>query len=294
MPFISPTSTCSGGQANVDNIYLLKGQPVPSGTVLEQPVLVSLIGLRSADSASTASMGIRGLQNDAPYPYTGAVNISPAASSLGPASDGLTIRSIATGVQVEVGTDGQAVNKLMIAGPSGLSQVYDQVYNPAIKGTAIIDVTTSLNTAVPNEGTRQFTFNAPVTGAYMLQVDINLFNADVVPTVNEPIIGLSGTVIGGLIQPAGAVEWTLTTLPPQAAGEVQYMSSTIAGASLIKQSQLAAVAEPMDFTTSNMGFLLGGGNYNINLYAIKPNPDLNVINGDWNLSNIKIRLVQMC
>lgn len=293
MPFISPTSTCSGGQPTVDNIYLLKGQALPSGTTLTNPVPIE-----STDGTTTAHIYVSG---EAAAAYQGAVNIQPGANDTAPGvGDGITIRTIAglgpvasSATTVEIGANAQGANHLYIAGLQGVGEVYDEVYNQVVKQTPVVNVQTSLNSAVPAEKTRQFTFTAPKTGAYMLQIDINYFNVDTTPTIVQPVVD-GATVVGGFILPAGAVEWTLTTLPPLAPGEIQFMSSTIRATDLIKQNQLDAVAEPMDFTISNIGFLTGGSQYNINLFAIKPNPTGSVVAGDWNLSDIRVRLVQMC
>jgi hypothetical protein len=284
----------TGGQPSVDNIYLIKGQPLPSGTGLTNPVPI-----KSTDGSTNATLYVIGAEDAV---YQGAINIEPGANATVPGGvgEGITIRTIAgtaagtVATAVDIGANAQGANHLYISGLSGSSEVYDEVYNPAIKSAAIVNVETSLNSAAPATAQRQFTFTAPKTGAYMLQVDINYFNINTTPTISVPVF--SGVDQVGLFnEPGGAIEWTLTTLPPQAAGEVPFMSSTIAATSLIKQAQLLSVAEPMDFTVSNMGFLTAGSDYNINLYAIKPNPAVSpAVAGDWNLSDIRVRLIQMC
>jgi len=295
MPFLSTTATMTGGQPNLDNIYLIKGQPLPSGSALTNPVPIN-----STDGTTTATLFVSGA---AAGVYQGAINIEPGANAgiAGGIGEGITIRTIAglgpletAATAVDIGANAQGANHLYISGLSGSSEVYDEVYNKPIKTVGIVDVTTSLNSAVPGESQRGFAFTAPKTGAYMLQVDINYFNDDTTPVISVPVI--SGVDQVGLFnQPGGAVEWTLTTLPPLPAGEIQFMSTTIAATSLIKQAQLSSIQQPMDFTVSNMGFLQGGSEYAINLYAIKPNPAASpAVAGDWLLSDIRVRLIQMC
>lgn len=65
--------------------------------------------------------------------YGGGITINPGANSVAPqGAVGLNIHAGADGVNVEVGTDGVAGtrNFLHIAGPDGLGEVYDTVYNP--------------------------------------------------------------------------------------------------------------------------------------------------------------------
>lgn len=296
MPLLPTSSTCYGGEPSAA-YYLRKGDPLAPGTVLTNPVPI-----RATDGSSTATIYVNSLS---PNPvYQGAINIEPGANAgvPGGVGDGITIRTTpgtagqggGVATTVEIGANAQGPNRLYIAGLQGVGEVYDEVYNTPIKQTAIVNEQTTLNSAAPATATRQFTFEAPKTGAYMLQIDINFFNVDTTPVISVPVFN-GVDQVGLFNQPGGAIEWTLTTLPPQAPGEVQFMSSTIPAAALIKQAQLSAVAEPMDFTISNVGFLLGGGQYNINLYAIKPNPAVSpAVAGDWNLSDVRVRLIQMC
>lgn len=181
-----------------------------SEVTLEQPILVAPITLKSFDLQADATVSCGGFQSGAPYPYTGAINLSPGESSLGAAADGLTIRAVANGAQVEVGTNGQAVNNLMIAGASGLSRVYDETYNQPVALQAIT-ITASDPDCVPSgvgniflcgqtavaqagAGVEQFNrFTVPRTGAYMFQTRFVLGNG-----VGANTVVLPSTLVGGV------------------------------------------------------------------------------------------------
>lgn len=248
---------CQETLANSEYAYFLK-----KGEAIDPAILVSPVGIQSADGVSTPSIISRGLVGGVPTPYTGGITIEPASSSLGPAPAGLNIHAGASGVVVEVGTNGAGiVNTLSIAGASGLSQVNDGIYNPTVKTTPVIEQTL----VVAGSPLVGFTFTPTRTGAYAVQVDLNLYNADVVQ--------------------AGALEWTITA----GGSEVQYMSNTISSASLIKASALVATSEPMDFSTTNIGFLTASTAYNFNLYAL-----VGTLPNLWALQQVKVRIIQMC
>ena len=221
MPRLAPSATYYGG--GEDNNYFLRKD---SGTVLEQPTLVTPISLESQDRQGDATIDVRGHQAGAAYAYTGAINLSPGASSAGPAANGVTIRAIADGAQVEIGTNSQDENKLMIAGPSGLSQVYDETYNQAVSLKPITMVSVNplcapnpANTseifrcaqaavAAADAGIGQGNqFRVPKTGFYALQAEVSLFNAPApaAPDINVPAVT------------AGAID-VLPSTPGAAAG----------------------------------------------------------------------------
>jgi hypothetical protein len=181
--------------------------------VIAQPTLIAPITLESADGEGTALMTVSGFEAGAAYEYTGAISLRPGASSLGPASDGITMRSVAGGVSVEVGTDSQTVNTLSIAGPSGLAQVYDEVYKQPVALRDITIVGTDPDTAPQagnvaeifrcaqaavqqaGAGTPQFNrIQVPRTGAYMLQTQVLMGNDQGEPNT----VVLPSTLVGGV------------------------------------------------------------------------------------------------
>lgn len=243
---------------------------------LIEPTIQAPITLTSADGISSAEILKRGLVGGVPGVYTGSITLNPGSSSEGAAPAGLNIRSIDNGCSVEVGTDAADANYLYVAGPQGTSEVYNPKYNQVIKETPVFNFSFTLNSSAPGTAVHQIPFTVDISGAYMLQVDVNLYNADAIP--NLPVSGL----------PAGALEWTVTS----AGGETQYMSSTLIGSDFVKANQLAGVAEPMDYTVSNLGFLEADVPYQFNMYALNP-----VVAGTspiWSLSDIQARMVQMC
>jgi hypothetical protein len=261
--------------------YVLKGEAINA------PVLVNPVEIRATDDSTNATLFVSGASSGA---YQGAINIEPGANGVSATpGDGITIRTGAgPSTIVDVGANSQANNYLFISGTSGSSQVNDGIYNPTIKSSAIFDQTLTFNSSVPGTSTRQIPFTITRAGAYMLQVDINFANADSTPEVLIPVVSPvnPALTVGAFSQAGGALEWTITT------PEVQYMSSTITATSLIKASALNSVADPMDFTISNMGFFNAGA-YTFNMYALKPLAGPNV-SGDWILSGVKVRIVQMC
>lgn len=183
---------------------------------LTQPILVAPVTLESFDRQGAATLSVGGEAGGVPGPYTGCINLSPGASSGGPAADGLTIRAIADGVSVEVGTNAQDANILSIAGPSGLSQVNDPIYNPAVSLKALtLSATNPLCAPDPANVGELFrcaqagvaaaavsaigtNFQVPVSGWYSLQIEAKLENAaaPAAPNINVPIVAAGGIDIG--------------------------------------------------------------------------------------------------
>lgn len=268
---------CQNTLANTDDAYFLKkGEPI-----------VEPLSIESVDGSTTAVLYVDGADAGA---YQGAINIAPGANALSATPGaGITIRTTAgPGTTVEIGANAQGPNILYIAGPNDVSQVNDGIYNPTIKSTAIFDETFTLDSSAPATAVHQIPFTITRAGAYMLQIDINFANADSVPQVIIPVYNPinPSSVIGAYDSAGGALEWTIT------APEVQYMSSTITATSLIKANALDGVADPMDFSISNMGFLNAGA-YQFNMYALKPVAGPNA-SGNWILSSVKARVIQMC
>lgn len=256
--------------------YILKGQPI------DAPVLVNPVKIEATDDTTNATIFVNGASSGA---YQGAINIEPGANGVSATpGDGITIRTGAgPSTIVDVGANAQGPNLLLISGASGSSQVNDGIYNPVVKSAPIFEETFALDSTV-NNGLKQISFTVPRTGAYMLQININLANADLIPTLPSGL-------------PGGAIEWTTTTTAiPAPNNEVQYLSSTLSGDIFTKASQVGPVAEPMDYVFSSLGFfqtLDVGQNYSFNMYALLPLVG-GVPTSRWNINSIKARLIQMC
>jgi len=261
---------CPEAYANPETPYYLDDA---AETVIQEPVLVAPITIRSNDLQANAILSCRGFTGGVPAPYTGAIKLIPGSSSVGTAAEGLTVRSVGGGTQVEVGTDGETPNVLAIAGASGLGQVYDQKYNQVIKGTQVAGSTSAL--PVPAGPIGVFTFTPTVAGAYMLQVNINVRNTDSVPI-------------------DGIIEWTLTTT----AGEVQYVSNTIKSTSMSKASDFnevdgvpGALSEPIDYCFSDLCILAAGTQVSFNIFTARASAAGGL---PWAIANYQARLVQCC
>jgi hypothetical protein len=121
MSLLPPTAVWHTGDDD-SNIYLRKGDPLPSGQVLK-----SVVNIQAADASTTASISVTG--NEVPS-YKGAMVLISGANASGPAQNILTGRTTGTNtMNLEVG-DNDQVNNLFIAGTSGISQVFDEKYNP--------------------------------------------------------------------------------------------------------------------------------------------------------------------
>ena len=221
---------CQQTRPNPDQSYYAKA----TEGVLTFPTLIAPVSILPSNESTTASIYVEGANG----PYKGAIQLAPGANSTIPASqpDGLTLRAVAGGVSIEVGTDGQAVNTLSIAGADGLSQVNDPLYNPAVSLKAITMISTNplcaptpgntgeifrcAQAGVVASGTTAIgnTFNVPTTGWYSLQMEVKLENAaaPAVPDINVPITPAGSIDIGEtlsfvitqgvVVEPYGAME----------------------------------------------------------------------------------------
>jgi len=132
MPLIPPTPTHYGGGSD-DTYYVKKGA---SGQTL-----ASAVNIQSADASTTASITVTG--NSVPT-YKGAISLNSGANASGTSQVVLTGRTTgANTMNLEVG-DNDQINNLLIAGASGVSQVFDEKYNPvdAITGTPVVQTVT--------------------------------------------------------------------------------------------------------------------------------------------------------
>lgn len=197
---------------NNDGCYFLK-----KGDPLDGP-LISPVEIFSSDLSTSAEIVV----NSAPAGYVGSMTLISGGNSFGPPTTGMTIRTSGpTESIIEIGNNSQT-NKLMIAGSSSLSQVFDGIYNPPI-GLELVNIigpSPSANypngwlVSSPNDGTiiSSFTggtagsFNVPKNGLYMLQATITMAPAttssgpfSIQITVNiasPPLTPVGGLVIG--------------------------------------------------------------------------------------------------
>lgn len=247
-----------------------------SEIVLTEPILVSPVVLKSADLESQSLIVCRGLDGAVPGPFTGAIKLIPGSSSVGTAAEGITVRSVGGGTQLLVGTDSETPNTVVVAGANGISEVYNQLYNPVIKGTAVA----SASGALPGTAaTRSFTFTPTITGAYMLQVNLNVRNADFIPL-------------------DGFIEYVLSAAAQGGGVEVQFVSNTFNSNQLIKvfgmdeiNGVLGGVAEPTDFSNSDLCILQAGVQVSFNILTARNS----TVGGEsWAIQNYQARLIQMC
>jgi hypothetical protein len=192
---------------------------------LTRPTLIAPITLQSVESegvlAVPATITVPGPTHATPA-YVGAVKITPGGNVAAEnGSAGIVIRaaagetpSIAASTILEVGTDGEAPNQVLIAGPEGLSEVYNELYNqPVALQPITLSATNPLCAPDPNNVGEIFrceqagvaasavsaigtNFVVPKTGWYALQTEVKLGNAPVpaAPTINVPITVAPGGV----------------------------------------------------------------------------------------------------
>ena len=271
-------------------------------TAIVAPTLVSVVKVDSVDRQGEATLRVSGLQAGVPYEYTGALNLSPGASSLGPASDGLTLRSVAGGVNVEVGTNSQTVTTLSIAGASGLSQVYDETYNQPVALQAITMVSQTplcvrdpANTseifrcaqaavAAADAGAGQTNrFTVPKSGFYALQMELSLFNAPAPAAVD---INVPAIVAGG-IDVYGSLGFTVSN----GVVVIPYGSHESVGGELFSSDCLVQGSGVNKIHTA-MYLLAAGTTYSFTMAAARPAGST-----AWNIGTngtIKAELIAMC
>ena len=255
---ISPKNTHSNVSTN---LYLKKGEAIID------PVLVAPVSIESSTGSTTGVIGIQGNPSSG---YFGALDITTGAGGVGvPQRLAITADPTASGVDVWIGANtAGSVNRLQINGGSGLSRVYDPVYNP-VPVPSNDSVVASFSGSIPaNVGPGLWTYTPTVSGAYMLQVNFNVFNGDTIPA-------------------DGVIEWVLNV----GGGEVQYCSNTLKSISIAKASDFTAPPfnQPMDYSFSNLATLTAGQQvsfYLLTSTATAPNT--------WSVSNYQVRLVKMC
>jgi hypothetical protein len=150
--------------------------------------------------------------------YVGAMKLIPGGNVAAPtSSNGVVIRAAAgPSTIVEVGTNGEGPNQLLIAGASGLSQVNDPVYNPVqpFVEASPGETTTSpeaINNANPSNSFRTIPLgNTPASyNLYTVYLDFQTtlaFNA-AVPLIR---VYLSDTVNGAYDETKAITSWSMT------------------------------------------------------------------------------------
>jgi hypothetical protein len=239
-----------------------------------------------AEAPGTAGNPVIYVEGNAASSVGGSLSLVPGSRTGAAAPDaGLTIVAQPTGVQVYVGTNGQATNNLSVAGASGLSRVYDGVYNQPVN---LVPITIGTATYPPQAGNtgeifRSTTFTGPAqannnitvpkTGWYVFQTEIRVGGGGVV-IPNVPPASIADV--------PGAIEIYLSV----GATLVPYSAQTIAGNTLYSQS--VEVGDIATITQTSFNYLTAGTNYNA---VVVGDP-----NSAWNLGpsgQIKMELISM-
>jgi hypothetical protein len=187
--------------------YALANGGVLTNTTLTTPTLVAPITLQGTASegalAVPAKIEVPGTNHGDPD-YVGSIALRPGGNvDASGGANGLVIRAAAgtapatASTIVEVGTDGEGPNKLFIAGPEGVGQVYDGVYNQpvALKNIVLTNVSATNIVDISNngeifrcvqDGVAQAAISAigatiqvPKTGFYTVAIEVKVGNAPV-------------------------------------------------------------------------------------------------------------------
>ena len=179
---------------------------------LLSPVLIA----PASGTAGNFTLSVDGTNASA---YGGSLSLNPGSNSVAPnGAVGVNIRATANGCAVEVGTDGATgtVNTLGVAGPDGVSEVYNPLYNQpmALRAITLSDTNALCVPQVGNVGeifrcaqagvaaaaaaAVGTTFEVPRTGFYTLQIEYKLQNAPAPAAfdINVPIAPVDGVDIG--------------------------------------------------------------------------------------------------
>jgi hypothetical protein len=281
---------------------------VPYYAAKVAPVFVEPLSILSQDESTNANIFVNGEDAGA---YMGAINITPGVNTtalLG-AGAGITIRTVAGSVAgsaattVEIGTNTQGGNNLLIAGLSGTGRVYDEVYNQPVALQAITMVTENPNcardpantseifrcaqaaVAAADAGTGQGnSFTVPRTGFYALQLEVNLFNAaaPAAVTVNVPAIVAAGIDVYGSLG-FSMTDGGVTVLP--------YGAHEMVGGELFSSDCLVQ-GSGVNKVHTGMYLLTAGTTYGFVMGASRPAGST-----AWNIGTngqIKAELIAMC
>jgi hypothetical protein len=206
---------------------------------------------------------------------------------------------------MEVGTDGEAPNQVLIAGPDGLSEVYNELYYQPVALREITMLTENPLSARDPDNTSEIfrtlqdgvaaadagnspanTFTVPKTGFYALQIQLSLFNgvAPAAPDINVPAI-----VAPGGINVFGGIEFTLLTQTPLQV--VPYGATEVAGSELFI-SDVLAVGSGVSKVKTAMYLLQADTTYRFIMAVSRPTGST-----AWNIGTngqIKAELIAMC
>ena len=236
--------------------------------------------------------------------YIGAIGLRPGGipGEAPNGSAGITIRAwegvlpATAGTIVEVGTNTQGTNLLLIAGASGTGQVYDEVYNQPVSLQPITQVQTAplLTPANPEEVLRggqaaiaaaiatpgsQFNiFTVPRTGAYTIQTQIGLGNNVPTNSVVIPSTLVGGVPIWSSLSLGFQIQGTATAVP--------YASFEVIGGDFYGDQAFAGNSQ-LTKTYTSVAFLTAATNYAVVLNCA----------AGWNIGTagqIKVELIAMC
>jgi len=263
------------------------------------PVFTEPLVIKSQDATTQSVVFVDGLAAGA---YQGAINIVPGVNATAAsAGAGITVRTVAgTGAgnpatTVEIGTNTQGGNNLLIAGLSGTGRVYDEVYNQPVSLQPISKQQTepaivpanpeevlrggqaAIAAAIANPGSQANFFQVPRTGAYMIQTEIAVGNAGVANTVVIP-----STLVGGVpIWESISLSFRI-----QGGSPIPYASFEVLGGDFYGDEAFAS-SSIIQKTFTSVALLTAGVQYVITLNA----------GAGWNIGDggqIKTELVAMC
>jgi hypothetical protein len=156
--------------------------------------------------------------------YGGGITINPGRNNFAPdGAVGLNIHAGEDGVLVEVGTDGVAGtrNFLHIAGPDGLGEVYDAVYNPVAPYVEanpgeFTSTPETINNAAPSNTVRTIPLGDTPVGYNLFQVFLDINTTLAYASVEQPLIRiyLSDTINGAYDAAKAITTWVQPAAVP--------------------------------------------------------------------------------
>jgi hypothetical protein len=275
--------------------FLRSNQPIVA------PTLVSPVAIQGNASegglAVPAEIEVPGTTHATPA-YVGAIKLVPGGNTFAPGgSNGVVIRAdTGPSTIVEIGTDGEGPNELLIAGADGLAEVYNTLYNQPVALRAITQVQTAplltpdndeeilrcvqagIAQAIAFPGTQFNVFAVPRTGAYTIQTEITVGNSTPTNSVVIPSTIVAGVPVWKSISLSFQVQGTVQSVPYasfEVIGGDFYGEQAFAGNSIITK------------TYTSVAFLTAGTNYAITLNC----------DSGWNIGSggqIKTELIAMC
>jgi hypothetical protein len=289
--------------------YYAQAQGVIAQPTLLQPTIVAPITLQGVATEGTlavpAQITVPGTTHADPD-YVGAIKLVPGGNpDAVDGSAGIVVRatasespSIAAGTTLEVGTDSESPNRILVAGVDGLSEVYNELYNQPVQLQTITIVASNplcapsapgaevfrcTQTGVDAADAGPFVFNriqVPRSGAYMLQSEIRMGNDSGEPnTVVLPSTLVGGVPIWNGIQIAMQEFGTVNVVP--------YSVNEIIGGDF----QAIDTFESGGFTTKTYSVIVVLDATKVYTVGIVTNSNL------WNIGSagqIKVELIAMC